>query len=352
MAGTRANGGTVRWGVVGCGWVARDFAIPAIRNPKSAAELVAVCDPDPASMTGLPDTVARYAALDALLADKAVEAVYIATPNHLHAAQVVAAAEAGKAVLCEKPMATTPEDAERMVGACRRAGVAYATAYDQRHHPAHARLARPDLRNRLGIVTQVRLHYACWLPAAWAKDNWRIDRARAGGGAAIDLAPHGLDLISLLLNETPISVTALLQRAVQDYPVDDGAVITLAYPSGVLASMHVGYNCPDALPRRRLEIIGTEAMAVAENTMGQTPGGTLTLIDAHTGVAEPVAFDADRDPFERQISAFSAHLRSRTGDGGPDGAAFPGTPERDVALTTLLLAALDAADPKETSHAA
>lgn len=334
-------GDMVRWGVIGCGWVARDHVLPAIAAAP-AAQLAAVADNSEAALAACDAAAARYRSVAALLADPAVQAVYVATPNHTHAEIVIAAAQAGKAVLCEKPMATTARDARRMVNAAEAAGVAYATAYDQRHHPAHAALGRLVAEGRLGTITQARIHYACWLPADWAADNWRVDAARAGGGAAIDLAPHGLDLLATVLGEPPVDVVARLQRRVQAYGVDDGAALLTGFASGTLATLHVGYNCPDALPRRRLELIGSRAMALAENTMGQTAGGALTLWHAD-GRREPVAFDTVACPFVRQMDGFSRHVLA--------GAYFPGTARGDLALTERLLAALDQETDKEGTHA-
>ena len=183
------------------------------------------------------------------------------------------------------------------------------------------------------------MHYACWTPGDWvpptqkAHDNWRVDPARAGGGAFIDLAPHGLDLLQWIVGEPLTEVGCLLQRRVFDYPVDDGAVLMGRFENGALLTMNVAYNCPDAFPRRTLEIIGTEAMAAAHNTMGQTPGGTLTLTDAQTGQSREIAVSEAEDvsPFQTQIEAFSQSLL--------DGAAFPFTPERDLHTMRLLEAA-------------
>jgi len=333
----------VGWGILGCGWVARDHAAPAIRAARSA-RLAAVADPDRAARDAVAGAARRVASLAELLAEPGVEAVYVATPNHLHAEQAVAALSAGRHVLCEKPMATTAADARRIAPAARAAGRLYATAYDQRFHPAHERLATRVAEGRLGAVTQARIHYACWLPEGWAADNWRVDPARAGGGAAIDLAPHGIDLLAMLLGEEPVRAEAFLQRRVHGYPVDDGAALALAFPSGALATLHVAYNCPDALPRRRLELIGTRAMAIAEDTMGQAPGGRLTLIDAATGGASDEPFDPAGDPFARQIERVSRAVR---------GAPFPFTLGRDARLAALLLDALDRATlPTEAPHAA
>ena len=159
---------------------------------------------------------------------------------------VEALAASGKAILCEKPMAAVLPDAEAMAAAVARTGILYGTAFDQRHHPAH-RLLRDEIRaGRVGTVTAVRIVYACWLDRAWTaipgQQNWRIDQAQAGGGALMDLAPHGLDLTDFLLGEPILDITALTQARAQDYAVDDGALLIGRTGSGVLASLHVAYN--------------------------------------------------------------------------------------------------------------
>ena len=321
------------WGIAGCGWVARDYVGPAIESSANGA-LVACYDPDATSRQraaarfGVPS----HAQIDAFLSTPGLQAVYIAAPNDAHRGLVEAAAGAGLPVLCEKPMATTMADAEAMVAACTQAGVRYATAFDQRFHAAHQALAGLIANGRLGTVTAIRIVYACWLPANWAGDNWRIDRKRAGGGALMDLAPHGLDLSATLLSEPLVEVSAFGQARVHHYDVEDGALLMARSQSGVLVQVHVAYNCPETLPRRRLEVIGTAGQAVATDTMGQTAGGTLELIDAATGVAQAVDVQgAERSPFLNQVEAFAGAV---LGTG-----SFPFSAEADLHTMGLVLRA-------------
>jgi len=304
----------VRWGLVGAGWVARDFVIPAFRQA-SNAELVVVADRTPG-----------YPTFDELLGLK-IDAVYIATPNDSHAELTIRAAAVGKHVLCEKPMATTYADAETMVQACAGAEVQYATAFDQRFHPAHIQLQRSIAAGALGTVTSARIHYACWLPQDWSGDNWRVNRQRAGGGAFIDLAPHGIDLLQYVLGKEMLELQCIKQQCVFDYEVDDGAVAIGRMAGGQLCSLQVAYNCPDAFPRRTLEILGTEAMIMARNTMGQTPGGTVEMV-THSGEQRLIAFETERSPFLNQIEAFSQCLL--------DGVPFPFSPECDLHTMELV----------------
>ena len=343
--------GTIGWGVVGTGWVARDYVGPGIEAGRNG-RVVAACDVSrPALAAFLPerDDLFRTADLGALLARDDVDAVYVATPNDAHLGPVVAAARAGKAVLCEKPMARTLPEAEAMAEAVRAAGVPYATAFDQRFHPAHARLRELVAAGDLGTVTAVRIRYACWTGPDWTPDgagrqavvdNWRADPERAGGGAFLDLAPHGLDLTQALLGEPITDVAALLQRRVHDYAVDDGAALVGRTASGALLNLSVAYNCPEAFPRRELEVVGTRARALATNTMGQTPGGTLALVDATTGQARDVRFDREASPFERQAEAFADAVLS--------GRPFPYPLAGDLHTMRLL----DAATREPSVHVA
>jgi predicted dehydrogenase len=334
----------IRWGIAGCGWVARDYVAPAIEESANG-RLAALYDLSAASLAEtslLFGGATAYSELPAFLA--AIDAVYIAAPNDAHRPLVEAAARAGRPVLCEKPMATNLADAQAMVAACDRAGVLYATAFDQRFHPAHRRLAALVAGGALGAVTAVRIVYCCWVGADFAGDNWRIDPARAGGGALMDLAPHGLDLAAYLLGERLVDVAAMGQRRVHDYPVEDGALVIARSVSGVLVQMHVAYNCPETLPRRRLEIIGTGGQVVATDTMGQTPGGTLQFIDAATGAARAIDVpDAARSPFLNQVEAFAGCVL--------EGRPFAFSPQQDLAIMELVMRAQRQAHP-ELHHAA
>ncbi len=338
--------GPVNWGIAGCGWVARDYVGPAMQASRNG-RIAALFDPDANSRdraASLFDAPA-YADLAAFLTTPGLGAVYVAAPNHAHRTLVEAAAAAGLPVLCEKPMATTLADAEAMVAACSRAGVLYGTAFDQRYHAAHRALAGLVAGGRLGAVTAVRIVYACWLPADWAGDNWRIDPRRAGGGALMDLAPHGLDLAAFLLNEPLDDIAAMGQARVHQYAVEDGALLMARSRSGVLVQLHVAYNCPETLPRRRLEVVGTGGQCVAMDTMGQTPGGTLHFTDAGTGLTEAVPVPgADRSPFLNQIEAFSDAVL------GAGRFSFSGA--HDLSIMDLVLRAQAMAIPPNVAHAA
>ncbi|TVV76355.1 Gfo/Idh/MocA family oxidoreductase [Sphingomonas solaris] len=318
-----------RWGIAGYGWVARDHMAPGIRA--AGGTVSAVADPSPhARARAEAEGIAAFETVEAMLTAGACDLLYVATPNDAHLGPVRAAAAAGVPVLCEKPLAASLADAEAIGAAA--AGLLAGTAFDQRHHPAHRAMADAIGNGAIGRPVAIRIVYACWVGPDWspgeeAHDNWRADPARAGGGAVIDLAPHGLDLAQMLLGEPLVSLHVDLQRRVHAYPVEDGGMLSARTTSGVLLNAHVAYNCAEALPRRRLEVLGDTGLLVATDTMGQSAGGTLERRCGRTGAHAPIAFAADASPFAAQAAAFMAAAR---------GHAHDFDLARDVALMRLL----------------
>ncbi|MBC7798519.1 MAG: Gfo/Idh/MocA family oxidoreductase [Pyrinomonadaceae bacterium] len=330
------KGAKLNFGIIGCGWVARDYVAPAIIESRNA-EIVALCDLNVENLSKIaPEkaNVFRTTNLKEFLANPSMQAVYIATPNDSHRFLTEKCAEAGKHVLCEKPMATNYADALRMVEVCERFKVQYATAFDQRFQARHLRLREIIESGEAGEITVAKIHYACWLPENWCENNWRVDAEKAGGGAFIDLAPHGIDLLQYLLNDEIIDFTAYFQSRIHSYKVDDGAVAIGRFKGGALLTMNVAYNCPDEFPRRTLEIIGTKKMIVAKNTMGQTSGGNLYLID-NKGETLEVLIDESDDvsPFRLQIETFSDCILNEK--------PFPFSPERDLQTMRILFETID-----------
>lgn len=318
MPGPDAGTGSApRWGIAGFGWVARDHMTPAIEAAGGVVR--AVADPSPLAQASA-ESASLFAFDDtaAMLASGEVDLLYVATPNNAHLGPVLAACEAGIPVLCEKPLAATLADAEAIGRAVATSGVLYGTAFDQRHHPAHQVMRDLVANGAIGRPIAVRIVYACWVDPLWSADggaapNWRADPEAAGGGAVIDLALHGLDLAAMLVGEPLIRLQIELQRRIHDYPVDDGGVLSGRTASGMLVTSHVAYNCPEVLPRRRLEILGERGLLVGIDTMGQSAGGSVTLT-LDDGASRPVPFDAALSPFAVQAAAFQAAAVGRAHD--------------------------------------
>lgn len=304
----------LRWGIIGGGWIASDYFAPAFQYLPHA-KLVALSELSPGRRQAIATNggLQTFADWREMLVRCQLDAVYIATPNDSHAEIFEGVAAAGLRVLCEKPIATNLTDLQRIRNCSRETPDFFQTAYDQRYHPAHLKLARRIAEGAVGTVTQIRMHYACWVAGDWNKvtatDNWRIDPSRAGGGAGFDLLPHCLDLISTLVDDSIADAHLFYQSRIHDYAVhqnvDDGALMALTTTGSILASIHVGYNCPEDQPRRRIEIIGTQGRVEANNTMGQDPGGELTWQLPDGVVHEKFPPNVAAGPFVRQLDAIS-----------------------------------------------
>lgn len=299
------------WALVGCGWIGRDHVAPALREAE-AARPVTVWDLDRAAAERVAEQLpgARVATdLADAVGDPGVQAVYVATPGAAHLQGVLAAAAARRAVLVEKPLAGDLADAEALVGACD--GLVAGTALQQRWHPGHLALADALDSGAVGEVTAVRIAYGCWLPAgrrpagaAPDEDNGLTPPLVAGGGAGLDLAPDGVDLVGMLLGDDLVRLTAQRSTRVHDSAVDDGAVLAGVTRRGVLFSSHVSYCTPEELPRRRLEVLGTRGQLCAVDTMGHTAGG-MVLHTRLDGIDVPVAYDTVTSPVSEQLQRFS-----------------------------------------------
>jgi len=278
MAMPRSKQGTIwGWGVIGAGGIADRRTIPEGIMPSKRCELVALMDTDVerlrvvAAKYGLPWAAHE---LRELLSRDDVEAVYIATPVFVHAEQAIAAAEAGKHILCEKPLAITAADCRRVAAAARANGVTLAVGYMMRFHALHQRLKQMVDAGDLGQPVLARANFTCWYPEI--PGAWRQDPQKGGGGALPDLATHCIDLLRMLLGEAK-SVCAYADTITFSYPVDDIATMMLKFESGAQGMIEACFNVPDAASQYILEVYGTKGSVIADHTLGQaSAGGTMT----------------------------------------------------------------------------
>jgi UDP-N-acetyl-2-amino-2-deoxyglucuronate dehydrogenase len=234
-----ARDGRVRFALVGCGRIAGKH-LEALAAHGERAELVGVCDTDTAALGAVvAQTGARgYASLPELLAECECDAVILATPSGLHAAQGIMVAAAGRSVISEKPMATRWEDAKRLVGACDEAGVHLFVVKQNRRNATVQLLKQAIERRRFGRIYMVNVNVFWNRPqsyydaAAW-RGTWEFD-----GGAFMNQASHYVDLLDWLVGsvESVHAYTATLARNIQ---VEDTGVVNIRWRSGALGSLNV-----------------------------------------------------------------------------------------------------------------
>jgi xylose dehydrogenase (NAD/NADP) len=197
-----------------------------------------------ASGLGIPRALGSY---EELLADPDVDAVYVSLPNSMHVDWSIRALEAGKHVLCEKPMARSVEAVERAFDAAESAGLVLTEAFMWRHHPQAQRLV--ELLPRVGELRVVRAHFSFALESLDPASNIRLS-AELEGGALMDVGCYCVSAARLVAGE-PVSVTG--QQASAD--VDLRFAGTLSFPGGVLAHFDCGVDTAD---RAELEVVGSD----------------------------------------------------------------------------------------------
>jgi predicted dehydrogenase len=275
----------IRWGVIGSGGIARRRTIPEGLVPASNAELVSLCGVDQMANARLASQYGAIAANSvAELLDTGIDAVYIATPPHLHLEQTRACAEHGKHVLCEKPLALNVADAGMMIEACKANSVTLGTAFMMRFHACHQAAQKLILTGRLGQPVFARAQLSCWYPPL--PGAWRQDPATGGGGSLIDLGGHCLDLLEMMFG--PIAtVSCLINRTVHSYATEDSAVVTLRFANGALGVVDSFFCMPDEASQNRLELYGTLGSLLASGTIGQeSDGEIITCLQEQLGAYE------------------------------------------------------------------
>jgi 1,5-anhydro-D-fructose reductase (1,5-anhydro-D-mannitol-forming) len=265
--------------------------------------------------------------LEALLGDPEIEAVYVSTTNELHADQVVAAAAAGKHVLCEKPLATTLVDALRMRDACRDAGVVLAVNHHMRCQDTVRAMRRLLDDGAIGDVLAARSAHTGSL-APFLR-TWRINRPEAGAGVVLDLTVHDADTLRYLLDDDIRAVTAMtVTQGVAEGAIEDAVVGAMRTSRGTPVSFHDAFTIPHA--GTALEVHGTAGSLIGRNVFGPKPAGDVIV--RGDGRDESVALGDRRNPYERGVEAFLAATR---GDGTPAATAEDGIASLAVALATL-----------------
>ncbi len=200
-------------GIVGCGGIAHQKHLPALSNAAERVEIVACCDiiveraQEVAENFGAPGCKV-FEDYRELLKEGDIEIVYVLTPNVAHCPITVAAFEAGKHVLCEKPMAANVEDAQRMMDAWKKSGKLFTIGYQNRYRPDSQTLKRLCEEGELGQIYYAQAHAL----RRRGVPTWGVftDKAQQGGGPLIDIGTHSLDLTLWFMdNYEPAAVTGV-----------------------------------------------------------------------------------------------------------------------------------------------
>ena len=238
-----------------------------------------------------------------LVADRAIDGVYVATSVDVHAQQTIAAAESGKHVLCEKPMAMTAAECDRMIAACRASGVTLGVAYYRHFYPAVQRVKALIAAGEIGAPVVAQMNAFEWFdPDANHPRAWLLDPARAGGGPMMDFGCHRLEVLVNLFGAVR-RTAAVAANVVFNRDVEDTAAVLLQFESGPCAAVTVTHAAGDR--QDTLDVFGTRGSIRCDNL--NVGGLRIVSADGERVEKHPPAANVHLPLIEEFVEAVAAN---------------------------------------------
>ena len=273
------------WAIISTGSHANNRIAPAMAAAPGA-DLVAVCSRDQGRAEEFAEkhgAKAAYISVDDLLQDSRVDGVFVLSPNSMHAGHTVQAAQAGKHVLTDKPMATTLEDALAMVRQCRAAGVKLGLGFELRQHPGYI-LAREVIAQ--GTLGRIGLAQGLWgfgvrgltapRPRTGVQQWWAQPELVGGASTMMGMGVHVVDMLHFLLDQQVTQVAALTDGQTEQQPLENLVTMSLRYDGGTIATICTGWLLPDA--NNDLTIYGTDGRISGKATLNAARQGEFEIV--------------------------------------------------------------------------
>jgi len=275
------------WAIVGLGSLAINQILPAFAKcEKSKVTALVSGHPDKANKLALrygvnPKNIYNYQNYDSLKDNPDVDIIYIVLPNGMHAEYTIRGVQAGKHVLCEKPMANTSADCKQMIAAAKKADRKLMIAYRCHYEPYNKEAVRITRAQELG-PTQMILTDAGF--AAGDPKQWRLNKALAGGGSMMDIGIYALNATRFLTGEEPAEVNAMTYSTPNDprfKEVEENTIFQLRFPSGILANCSSSYGY---FHQGHYRVMGTEARLIMDPAIWYS--GLRMLIERDNVISE------------------------------------------------------------------
>lgn len=295
----------VRVGLIGGGGIASAHIKGYAASPDTI-RIAAVADAfeETAQRRGDELGVPWFTDYNALLAEAEIDAVDICLPHHLHKDAIVAAAKAGKHVLCEKPLCLTPEEAREVQAAVAESGITLMCAHNQLFMPAVAAAKELLEAGTLGTVYEVRTTDSFYNDFDPANMGWRAHTKTSGGGELIDTGYHPSYLLMHLAGGVPTEATALLStHRLTFMEGEDSAQVLFRFDNGVVGQLVTSWAYTPAA--------GTERFSVVGELGSLTSDGTTLRWDLRDGTSETREFE-QVDTFAAEIAAFASSIQNGT----------------------------------------
>lgn len=264
----------MKWGLIGASDIAETRIIEALRLRGHQVIGVMSSSKERAEGFSSRNKLERSTNVLEELLDWDIDAVYISTTNELHASQTIAAAKAGKHVLCEKPLAMSAADCSEMINQAKLNNVVLATNHHLRNAATNKAIKQIISSGEIGRIHSIQINHAVSLPERLR--GWRLTNPEKGAGVVLDITVHNLDLVRFLLDEDLISVSAVVSnRGFNVNGVEDESFCVFTSESGIIVSTHESFNIQNSVPS--IEVFGSEGTIFATKTLSQDPIGDVYL---------------------------------------------------------------------------
>jgi UDP-N-acetylglucosamine 3-dehydrogenase len=330
--------------VIGCGSIAKHRHLPEYAA-NGNVEIAALCD----IIEGRAEELARkyqgksYTNYEELLADKEIDAVSVCTPNYLHAPISIAALNAGKHVLCEKPMATSKQEALSMISAAKNNGKKLMIGHNQRFVSSHVKARKLIENGDVGKIYSFRTAFGHPGPEKWSADgesSWFFKKDQAFIGAMGDLGVHKTDLIRYLLGEEIVEVGAFVETSAKtNSDVDDNAVCVLKTESGVIGTLAASWSYVSKEDNSTI-IYGEKAILRLE----EDPDFSLII---HYKNGETVKYELGKIQSNEEGGQQSSHVIDQFINCILDGTEPPISGEEGMKSLNVIFAALESNETKQ-----
>ena len=315
------------WGLVGTGRIADERILPAI-TASEGSELIGVVSREQSRADMFAARFGArhaYTSYEDLLRNPEVDVVAIHTPNNQHAEQAIAAARAGKHVFCDKPMATSAADAQRMIDECKKAGVKLAVNFHNRFMPCFIDSKRIIDGGEIGEVQFVQFEASPGYRPGIRLATWRVDPQMAGLGTTMSIGVHAYDILRFLLSSEIVQVSAMFDtpRGV----MEETNMSTFRFASGAFAQVNVNEKSP--YPHNDFVIYGSKGRITGRALTRSRSGGEMEVLtaDGETRRTEYAAINAHA----ACVAGFSKSLLE---GGEPSASGLDGL--RSVQLTSAM----------------
>jgi 1,5-anhydro-D-fructose reductase (1,5-anhydro-D-mannitol-forming) len=307
---------TVGWGIVSTGRHPDVKVVPAIKQVKDA-KVIAACSRDIKRAEGFAekhDILRAYGSIEALVNDSEIDAVFISSPNALHARHTLKAAAAGKHVLVEKPMATTLDEALDMLRVSKQNGIKLGVGFHLRHHPGHHRARELIQKGVLGTISMIQGQWCfgerkrVYPSLRTGSSSWWNDPEMMGGASTLmGTGVHVIDLLYYLTGAEITEVAAITDGQTKEHPLEQVAAVCVRFNNGIMGTICAGRRMPDS--ENDVMIYGSHGRIALRGTVWEALCGKLEVISETENITESY----DKDPlalYKNEIEAFDRAIVS------------------------------------------